>query len=251
MSDIIVLFSCGAASAAAAKLTVERYGQTDNVRVVNNEVIEEGPDNRRFLRDVSAWIGRPIEQVVNPKYQDRSAEKVWDQRGAMSFPKGAPCTFHLKKEARQIWERNNHVDWLVLGFSADERARHDAFVLSERSDVLPVLIDAGMTKQDCADMVVAAGLRLPEAYAKGYPNANCPGCVKATSPTYWNLVRRVDPDVFDRRVEQSRRLGAKLVRYKGERIYLDQLPADAVGRPLKSLRMPECGVICEERRPQR
>lgn len=244
---IAVLFSCGAASAVAAKLTLERYGNSHRVLILNNEVVEEGEDNRRFLRDVATWIGQPIIQVVNPKYPNQSAEEVWDRRGAMSFKHGAPCTFHLKKEARQIWEKTNHVDWWVLGFSANEQVRHDNFVLTERSNVLPVLIDAGLSKQDCFDALVDVGITPPEAYAKGYPNANCPGCVKATSPTYWNHVRKVDPDVFDRRVEQSRRLGARLVRHKGERIFLDQLPADAVGRPMKSLKMPECGVFCEEK----
>jgi hypothetical protein len=135
----------------------------------------------------------------------------------------------------------------VLGFTTEEQGRHNRFVLTERSNVLPVLIDAGITKQGCLDMVVAAGIGPPESYALGYPNANCRGCIKMTSPTGWNLVRRVDPEVFVSRCTQSRRLGVKLVRYKGKRIYLDELPADAVGRPLKSLRMPDCGTFCEER----
>ena len=33
---IAVWFSCGAASAVAAKLTIERYGATHDIRVVNN-----------------------------------------------------------------------------------------------------------------------------------------------------------------------------------------------------------------------
>jgi len=243
---IAVWVSCGLASAVAAKLTIERYGATHAVRLVNNPVLEEGEDNRRFLADVSRWCGAPIEAVTHPGYPDCSAATVWDKRGGMSFPHGAPCTVSLKKEARQIWERTNRVDWHVLGFTAEERARHDRFVLTERSNVLPVLIDAGVTKQDCMDLVVAAGIEPPAAYGLGYPNANCRGCVKATSPTYWNLVREVDPEVFAVRAEQSRRLGAKLVRYAGDRIYLDELPADARGRPLRSLVMPDCGSFCEE-----
>lgn len=245
--DIAVWFSCGAASAAAAKLTLDKYSATHNVRLLNNEVVEEGEDNRRFLKDIERWLGVTVEQVCNPAYPTQSAEDVWDRRKGMSFPKGAPCTLELKKGARQIWEITNRPEWHVFGFTAEETARHNRFVLTERSNVLPVLIDAGFTKQDCHDLVAQAGIRLPEAYAMGYPNANCRGCVKATSPTYWNLVRRVDPDVFDRRAKQSRRLGARLARYKGQRVFLDELPADAVGRPLKQLNMPECGIFCEER----
>ena len=240
---IAVWFSCGAASAAALKLTVEMYG-ADNVRAVNNPVIEEHHDNRRFAEDVASWVGVEIEYAVNSKYPLASVVDVFDRRKGMAFPHGAPCTVELKKRARQEWEKTNPVDWHVLGFTVDERKRHERFVMTERENVLPVLIDAKMTKNDCADMIRAAGIKLPEVYGRGFPNANCIGCVKATSPTYWNLVRREFPEVFDARAEQSRRLGARLVRVKNERIFLDELDPSAAGRPLKV--MPDCGLFCEE-----
>lgn len=240
---IAVWFSCGAASAAALKLTVDKYG-ADNVRAVNNPVIEEHEDNLRFAQDVSEWVGIEVEIATNSKYPLASARDVFERRKGMSFPHGAPCTVELKKRARQQWEADNPVDWHVLGFTADEKDRHDRFILTERSNVLPVLIEARMTKNDCADMLRRAGLKLPEIYGRGFPNANCIGCVKATSPTYWNLVRQEFPDVFADRAEQSRRLGSKLVRVKNERLFLDELSPNAKGRPLKT--MPDCGLFCEE-----
>lgn len=244
--QIAVWFSCGAASAVAAWLTVGTYGRAYDVRVVNNPVAEEDADNRRFLADVQKWIGLPIEFAVNPKWPAASAREVWEHERFMSSPKGAPCTRAVKKEARQEWERDNPVAWHVLGFTADERKRHDRFILTERENVLPVLIDACLTKADCFRVIESAGLVLPRKYAEGYPNGNCIGCVKATSPTYWNLVRRQDPEVFADRAEQSRRLGVRLVRHLGQRKFLDELPADAVGRPLKNMDV-ECGIFCEER----
>lgn len=244
--DIVVWFSCGAASAVAAYETVRLYGDNHNVRIVNNMVREEHPDNFRFMVDVQHWIGRPIEFAVNPKYAHCSAEQTWTDTSYMSGIQGATCTDRLKKQARTHWENHNHHDWMVLGFTADELERHRLFTLTERSNVLPVLIDLGYTKQYCLDFVAAHGLKLPEMYALGFPNANCIGCVKATSPTYWNHVRKTFPEIFWRRAMQSRLLGVRLVRYKGERIFLDQLPPDAVGRPLKSMKMPECGIFCEE-----
>lgn len=245
---IAVWFSCGAASAVALKLTVDKYG-VDRVRAVNNPVANEHPDNRRFLHDVAEWVGIEIEDATNPKYPAADCVEVWDYRKAMSIivpGKGsiAPCTDELKKESRYEWERHNHVDWHVLGFTIDEKKRHERFVLGERENVLPVLIDAKMTKEDCWQMLRNEGIDLPEMYKLGYPNANCIGCVKATSPTYWNLVRKTHPEVFRQRAEQSRRLGAKLVRVKGKRIQLDELDPKAMGRKLKS--MPDCGIFCEE-----
>lgn len=240
---IAVWFSCGAASAAALKLAVEKYGR-ENIRAVNQPIAEEHEDNRRFLKDVGKWVGIEIEQYTASRYPSASCVDVWNKRKAMSFPMGAPCTVHLKKEARQEWEAENNPDWHVLGFTVEEQNRHDRFVEGERSNVLPILIDAGMTKADCGDLIRSAGIKLPAIYDHGFPNANCIGCVKATSPTYWNLVRKEFPKVFDERAEQSRRLGAKLVRVNGKRIFLDELHPDAVGRPL--WQMPACSLFCEE-----
>lgn len=245
---IVVWFSNGAASAIAAWETLRLYGDICDVRIVNNPIVEEDEDNLRFQADVADWLGRPVVLHGNPEYPLNSAVDIWDRRKAMVFPKGAPCTVHGKKEARQDYERRHRVDWHVLGFTADEQQRYDRFVLTERDNVLPVLIDAGYSKDDCAAVLLAHGVALPRVYLEGYPNANCIGCVKATSPTYWNLVRRTRPEVFKARAEQSRRLGARLVRYRGERIFLDELPADAVGRPLKGMSI-ECGIFCEEAFP--
>jgi len=245
---IAVWFSNGAASAVAAYETIRKYGNLCDVRLINNPIIEEDDDNLRFQRDVSVWLGKTITLHGNPAYPANSAVDIWDRRKAMVFPKGAPCTVHGKKEARQDYERQHKVDWHVLGFTSEEKGRYDRFVLTERGNVLPVLIDANLTKEDCANILRAAGVALPRVYAEGYPNANCIGCVKATSPTYWNLVRKTRPAVFEERAEQSRRLGARLVRHKGKRIFLDELPADAKGRSLKSMSI-ECGIFCEEKSP--
>lgn len=238
---IVVWFSCGAASAVAAKKTIEKYGETCTVLIVNNPIKEEGEDNPRFKSDVSKWLGQIIIEAGNKDYPSNSCVEVWEKVRFMSGPKGAPCTRILKKEARYQFERENKIDWHVMGYTADEKHRHDRFVKEERANVLPVLIDEGLTKSDCIDLVECADIVVPEAYKLGLPNANCYGCVKATSPTYWNHIRIIKPEVFKERAEQSRRIGARLVRYKGKRIFLDELPADAKGRKLKSY---ECSIWC-------
>lgn len=243
MKTIAVWFSCGAASAVAAKKTIEVYGKTHLIRVLNNPVVEEDPDNRRFLKDVERWLDVKIESVTNPAYPDCSAVDVWEDRKYMSGIKVAPCTFFLKKDARRRWELKNNPDFHVLGFTADEKKRFGRF-LQERPNTLPVLIDLGITKDDCFDIIQDAGILLPLSYRLGFPNANCIGCVKATSATYWNHVRKHYPDVFAERAEQSRRLGAKLVRHNGVRIFLDELPEDAQGRKLKKLNI-ECSIFCK------
>ena len=240
--NIVVWFSCGAASAVAAKMTVLKYGKECNVFVVNNPVREEDEDNRRFLKDVSEWIGQEIVSAINPSFPNCSVEEVWEKRQYMSGIHGAPCTTALKKEARYEYEKRNRADWHVLGFTADEQDRHENFVREERENVLPVLIEKGITKAHCFGILRFHGIELPLMYKLGYPNANCPGCVKATSPTYWNHVRVMHPEVFESRAKQSREIGCRLVRLNGKRIFLDELPPDAKGAKMKSV---ECGIFCD------
>ena len=243
-SEIAVWFSCGAASAVAAKLTLDLYANC-NVRILNSPILEEDEDNRRFLNDVSDWISKDIEIVTSPNFPSQSAVEVWQKKKFMSSVVGAPCTVELKKKPRQIWEQSNKVDWHVLGFTYEEKGRADRFILSERDNLLPILVDEKITKVQCMEIVSQAGIKLPKVYRQGFPNANCIGCVKATSPTYWNLVRRTYPETFEQRAKQSREIGAKLTRVNNERIFLDELDPNHEGNPIKN-DFIECGLFCEE-----
>lgn len=243
---IAVWFSCGAASAVAAKLSLEMWGKDNEVILLNNPIKEEDDDNQRFLRDCEAWLGVKIRAVTSRKYPDQSCVDVWSDRRFMSGVRGAPCTLELKKKARQDWENTNKPDYTVLGFTAEEKGRAERFRLTERDTLLTPLIDADYTKEDCFSVIQKAGIQIPRVYLLGYPNANCIGCVKATSSTYWNLVRKQHPDVFKERSDQSRDIGAKLTYYKGKRIFLDELPENAKGHSLKNYNF-ECGIFCEEK----
>jgi len=239
---IAVWFSCGAASAVAAKRTKEKYGDTHNILVVNNYVKNEHPDNVRFLKDCEKWIGTEIIQATNYKYPNCDITEVFEKRKYISGIKGAPCTLELKKEARYQFELSNKIDFHVLGFTYDEIKRSEKFMRYERENLLPVLIDEKLTKEDCFKIIQEAGIELPFIYSLGYPNANCIGCVKSQSPTYWNLVRKTFPEVFDDRAKQSRQIGAKLVKLKGKRIFLDELKPTDKGGKIKSW---ECGIFCD------
>lgn len=240
---IVVWFSCGAASAVASKKTIEKYGKTHNVIIVNNPVVNEHEDNLRFLRDCEKWFGQKIISAINDKFPTCDIRDVFEKRNYISGVKGAPCTTELKKEARYRFERKNKIDWHVLGFTSDEKNRSDRFIKYERENVIPILIDENITKGNCFDILVNANIKLPEIYKLGFPNANCIGCVKSQSPTYWNLVRNTFPEVYKERAEQSRRIGAKLVKRKGKRIFLDELLPNDKGGKIKSW---ECGIFCDK-----
>lgn len=242
---IAVWFSCGAASAVAAKKTIERYASTHEIRVINNPVANEHPDNQRFLKDVEQWLGVTIESATNYKYPSNDIRDVFNKSRWMGGIHGANCTWELKKEARRQWEEVNKPDFHVLGFTVEEWKRAKNFKSGERDNLIPILVYELLTKKDCFKIIQESGIKLPEIYNLGYPNANCIGCVKATSPTYWNHVRKVHPDIFKERAEQSRDIGARLARVKKERIFLDELDPKAKGQKMKNMNF-ECGIFCEE-----
>lgn len=238
---IVVWFSCGAASAVAAKKTLEKYGEDYNILIVNNPVVNEHPDNERFLKDVEKWLGVQIIKAINPNYPSCDIRDVFNERRYVSGIQGAPCTMLLKKEARYQFELKNKIDWHVLGFTVEEWKRQKRFNTFERGNTIPVLVTELITKEDCFKILEKEGIELPEIYKLGYPNANCIGCVKSSSPTYWNLVRSTFPDVYEDRAKQSREIGAKLVKLKGKRIFLDELKPSDKGGKIKSW---ECGIFC-------
>lgn len=239
---IAVWFSCGAASAVAAKKTLEKYGESHNVLIVNNPVVNEHPDNERFLKDVEVWLGVPIIKAVSKEFPSCDIVDVFEKRKYISGVHGAPCTKFLKKQARYEFELSNHIDYHVLGFTVEEWERQKRFNTSERENTIPILVSELITKKDCFKILMKEGIKLPEIYDLGFPNANCIGCVKSQSPTYWNLVREKFPEVFDQRSEQSRRIGAKLVKLQGKRIFLDELKPTDKGGKIKSW---ECGIFCD------
>ncbi len=239
---IAVWFSCGAASAVAAKKTIEKYGASHKIILVNNPIINEHPDNERFLKDCEKWLDQNIIKATNKDFPNCDIREVFDKRKYISGRDGAPCTMLLKKGARYQFEKENEIDWHVLGFTADEKERSDRFMKFERSNLIPILIDESITKIDCFRILNEAGIKLPEIYSLGYPNANCIGCVKSSSPTYWNLVRKTFPDIYNERAEQSRRIGAKLVVVKGKRKFLDELKPTDKGGKIKSW---DCSIFCD------
>ena len=74
--SIACWFSCGVPSAVAAKKALELYGCGNEVRVLNNPIAEEHPDNKRFLLEVQEWLGVEVETISNPDWPNASAVYV-------------------------------------------------------------------------------------------------------------------------------------------------------------------------------
>ena len=230
---VLVWFSCGAASAVAAKITLEEYPDAE---VLYCRVANEHPDNMRFLRDVERWIGKEIKILTNPDYPDADIFSVFRRTGWIVGHGMARCTIDLKRVPRERYQRPGDIH--VFGMTADERARIDRFERNNPELYLwwP-LLERGLTKQDCFDIIRRAGIELPAMYRLGYKNANCVGCVKG-GKGYWNKIRCDFPEAFDRMARFEREIGARIF----PDVWLDELPPDA-GR-YESEYETECGPVC-------
>jgi len=239
---VVCWFSAGVTSAVAAHLAKKR-GQ---VTLAYCDTGAEHPDNLRFIADCEAWLGQKIIILRSTKYA--SVWEVFEKTRYLNGVKGARCTTEMKKLVRRNFEDLDN-DLQVFGFDASEKKRAEKFVLNnpEVAAWFP-LIEENLTKQDCIDTMLSAGIKLPVMYELGYKNNNCIGCVKGQAG-YWNKIRVDFPDVFDRMAKQERDVNAAICKsYAGDgkrkRVFLDELPPD-MGRYESELEI-KCGLICGE-----
>ena len=240
MARKLVWFSCGAASAVAAKLAVDKYG--DDCEVLYCDTLAyEHPDNPRFMADVAKWIGKDIKLLKSEKYDD--IFDVFQKTGWLIGVGGARCTTELKKNVRKQYQREGDIH--IFGLTSDEAKRIERF--EDQNDVIAewILADNEVSKKDCYRILQEAGIDLPEMYKLGYNN-NCIGCVKGQAG-YWNKISVDFPDAFDRMAKMERELNAAINKtYAGDgkrkRIFLDELdPKAGRGVPLPDI---ECGALC-------
>lgn len=235
---IIAWFSSGAASAVMTKIAL---AENPDVLPVQCDLGDsEDEDNRRFTADCEAWFGKAVLRIKSEKFAN--IDEVFETRKYHAGIAGAPCTSEIKVAPRLDFQRPS--DLHLWGYTADsndvtrwERMRATYPEMKQRAP----LIERGLTKEACLAMIERAGIKPPRVYEMGFPNANCIGCVKATSPNYWSLVRQTHPEVFARRAEQSRRFGSRLVRINDERRFLDELPLDW---PVTEAYAPRCDFLC-------
>lgn len=235
MKRIVCWFSCGAASAVATKIAISENNGVLPLIIAYTEVIEEHPDNKRFLADCEKWFGQEIIILGNDKYK-RSIYETF-KTSAMNIKGSAPCTQRLKKQVRIKFEQPS--DRQVFGYTAEEQNRLDRFIDANNDvDIWTPLIDKGLTKEDCLAMLENAKILLPVMYRMGYLNNNCIGCVKG-GMGYWNKIKVDFPEHFERM--------SNLERFKNQSVlkdrFLDELkPTDGNYPEEQNI---ECSIFCQ------
>jgi hypothetical protein len=233
MARVLSWFSCGAASAVATKLLPQAIP-------VYCETGAEHSDNERFLSDCERWFGRSIVRLKSDEYED--TWDVWQRTRWLAGINGARCTIELKVAPRLAFQRPGDIH--VFGYTANGPDADRAVRLRANYpelEIMTPLIERGLTKEACLEMVQRAGVTLPPMYALGFHNNNCIPCVRATSPAYWALVRKQFPDKFKRMAKLSRELGVRLCRINDERRFIDEIPLE---QPTTNPLQPACDFLC-------
>jgi len=235
---ILIWFSCGDASAVAAKLALEKYKGYET-HILYCDTGGEHEDNKRFLQECEGWYSHKIEILKSEKYADHF--DVFEKTKYIAGIAGARCTTELKKVLRFAYQEIDDIQ--VFGYTVEERNRAKRFNLSFPEVITDfILIEQGLKKEHCHAIVESAGIEIPAMYKLGYDNNNCIGCPKGGAG-YWNKIRVDFPEVFLRMCLISRKLKVKLIVYKGQRIYLDELP-EGYGNT-KSEPKISCDFVCQ------
>ena len=237
---VICRFSCGAASAVATKLAIEKYGK---VEIYYNETGSHHADNLRMMDDCSRWFGQEIEVLRSQNFKD--TWEVFEERQYLVGHNGAPCTSELKRiPGDSVWQFG---DVEIFGYTADEAGRVQRFQEDNPERIIESpLIAKGITKADCLKAVTAVGIALPTMYLLGFRNNNCIACVKARdSIDYWKRTRKYFPDEFWRMAKLERKFNFAInrVTVNGVRtaVFLDEIePGDPKGVD----QSVACGLFC-------
>lgn len=243
---IVSRFSCGAASAVATKIAIDRYG--DKVDIVNAFLAAEHPDNRRFLADCERWFGYSITVLRDTNY-DADPLKVWWAKRFIASRQGAPCSKLLKGEILDTYRR-----WapMVLGYTADEAGRLDRFIDANAGRrVIAPLIEEGITKADCFKIIADAGLVLPVPYLQGFDNSNCLECPKG-GLGYWKHIDLHYPENYEKVAQLQDVLGRGSWflsdRRGGKRVRLSLRMLREIDEPkwrIQDEPPVQCGGLCE------
>lgn len=235
---MLIWWSTGAASAVMAHLMLR---ERSDAMVVRCETGNEDPDNYRFESDVMRRLNVAVTILRSDEFTD--VRDVWARDRYMTGIHGASCTRAMKVIPRLRFQRPT--DHHAFGYTADKTDRERFQRLQENYPELIVrapLIEQGIDKANCLGIVQRWGIELPRSYAMGFPNANClqSGCVKG-GLGYWARYRAFFPEEFARTAAQAREISARLVKHKGKRIYIDEIPADY---PMTDATVPACDFLC-------
>ncbi len=215
-----VSYGGGVQSTAMLVLAAQNKIDFRTFIIANTGDDSEHPDTLRYVREVAKPYaednGIELVEVQHTRFGEPDTLLQALDRGRMIIPvrrtkDGPPmsrsCTadFKIKAVAKELKRRGataDHPATVALGISVDEIQRAKPTIdpkSPEQRRVYP-LLDLGLHRRDCRDLIAAAGLPVP-------PKSACWFCpfhdVEA-----WRSLKRDTPDLFDASVALEARMSA-------------------------------------------
>lgn len=229
-------FSAGVSSAVATKLAINEIDY-----IIYTHIDDQHPDTLRFIQDCQQWFGKKITILQSELRNVETACLSSGGKGYINGPKGAACTYRLKRLVRMNWEKQHDKEPLTYIWGMDYKERNRCIRIEEAMPLIEhifPLVEHKISKTQAHQILNASGIKRPVMYDLDYLNNNCVGCVKG-GMGYWNKVRIDFPEIFNTRSKMERKIGASCI--KG--VYLDELDPNS-GRnkpPIADI----CGIFCE------
>lgn len=206
-NKIIAWWSGGITSAVTCKICIDLYG-LENVEIIFIDTFNEDEDTYRFKKDCEVWYGKEIQTITGIGDKYKCIQEVWLKHKSLNVANGAVCSSELKRQVREVWQKNNYFKHQAFGFELDEVKRAKSMTLNhpKAKAIYPLLL-YGFSKKDCIKLVQDAGLEVPRMYQLGFLNNNCfkTGCVQG-GIGYWQKMKREFPDKFNAMADMEHKL---------------------------------------------
>lgn len=207
---ILVMFSGGACSWAAAKRAAEKYG-TQNMTLLFADTKIEEPSLYKFLDEAADNIGAPLIKIAD----GRTPFEVFKDVRFLGNSRVDPCSRVLKRDLLNKY-REEHFDPAdtITVFGMDYNEPHRLKKVQKMH--APWVCEAPMTerpalsKERMLEMVRQEGLTICDLYKDGFPHANCGGgCIKAGIAQFTNLLKK-RPETFKRWEQEEQEIRTML-----------------------------------------
>jgi hypothetical protein len=221
----VVSFGGGVQSVGLLVLAAQRVIDYSTFLFANVGDDSENPKTVRYLYDVARPFARThgleIHELRRIPTRGHFAGRVETLYGRMT----RACTADFKIRPIGKWLRANGASrhnpaTVAIGFSIDEIHRCNRKKAQPYEVPDYPLIDLGMSRTDCEEIIKRAGLPVP-------PKSACWFC-PFRRPASWAEARRDEPELFWRAVELERTLNRRRDELGKDHVYLTRF-----GRPLE------------------
>jgi 3'-phosphoadenosine 5'-phosphosulfate sulfotransferase (PAPS reductase)/FAD synthetase len=192
-------------------LTDDRWAEyREDLRFVFCDTKAELPETLCYVQYFSKWLsdnhGHTVEVLASSGLLEYCKQLKMIPSRRFRW-----CTRKFKGELIDVWAAENGLDTCLIGYDAGEfqrAAKADGYVDHNRYP----LIQAGLDRQDCIDLIRVTGLEVPR-------RSGCFCCPHANKARFEDL-RTYHPELFEYACEMERNIVTKA----GRRMYLKDKP---------------------------